>query len=427
MLNRQLHPDYKAIEQINIPVPEKVALDNHLKTFLFNAGTQDVLKIDLSFEAGSWHQEKPLVASLVNEMLTEGSKNYTSQQIAEKLDFYGAFIHPSPTKDFGSITLYTLSKHLPETIRVFEDVIKNPLFPEKDLRIHLNKRKQQFLIELEKVTNIARREFNEQLFGSQHPYGRKSEASDYDQLERQDLINFHKKYYHPANCKLIVSGKTDERIIKIINKHLGNNDWQNQQALNSLEYPIPDSPKLVSIVEKEHVTQSAIRLGKITINKDHPDFHKLKITNTILGGYFGSRLMKKIREEKGYTYGIGSNIVTMKNAAFLIIVSEVGKDVTRNAIDDIMNEINILRNSYVSADEMALVKNYMLGSLLRAFDGAFEISSTYRSLIDFDLDENYLHEAIRTIKTISPEEIHQMANQYINEESLIKTVAGKYN
>ena len=426
-LNRNIHPDFKSIEHVNIPVPEIITLDNGINAYLFNAGTQDVLKIDVIFEAGSWFQSKPLIAFVVNEMLTEGTVNYTSQEIAEKLDFYGAFIHPSPSKDFGNITLYTLKKHLPETIKVFEDVIKHPVFPEKDLSIYLNKRKQQFQIELEKVTNIARREFNEQLFGTEHPYGRKVEILDYNNLERNDLVSFHEKFYHSGNCKIVVSGKIDKQVTDIINKHLGDKNWKQAHIQHSLQHDISEPIKPISVIEKENVTQSAIRLGKVIINKDHPDFHKLKVVNTLLGGFFGSRLMKKIREEKGYTYGIGSVLITMKHAAYMAIMSEVGKDVTKDAIKDILHEIKILRTTLVTHDELNLVKNYMLGDLLRAFDGAFEISSAYRSIIDFGLDHHYLNQAIDTIKSISPEEIKQIATKYINEESLIQTIAGKYN
>ena len=426
-LNRKIQPNFKVIEEINIPVPEIKKLDNGIKTHLFNIGTQDVLKIDVIFNAGSWHQNKPLISTVVNEMLIEGTKNYTSHEIAEKLDFYGAFIQPEPTKDFSSVTLYTLNKYLPETIKILEDIIKNPIFPDKELTTFLNKRKQQFLIELEKVTNIARREFNEQLFGENHPYGKKVNVNDYDSVTNEDLILFHENYYHPGNCKIIVSGKINENVFHLINTHLGNNDWKQKELIVEKKYLVPEVSKPFSFIKKENVTQSAIRIGKLTINKDHPDFHKLKVAVTILGGFFGSRLMKKIREEKGYTYGISSILVSMKHAGYLVILSEVGKDVAKLAIDEVINELKILKTELVSDDELSLVKNYMLGDLMRAFDGAFEISSAYRSLIDFDLDHNYLLDAIKTIKSITSEEIKSIVNKYLDDESLVKTIAGKYD
>ncbi len=426
-LNRKQQPEFKNIENINIPVPEKINLDNGIETYIINAGTQEIIKIDIIFNAGSWYQEKPLIATIVNEMLIEGTKSLTSQQIAEKLDYYGAFIHPNPTKDFGNITLYTLKKYLPETIKILNDIIKHPIFPEYELKTFLSKRKQQFQIELEKVTNIARREFNEQLFGENHPYGKKTELKDYDLVNRKDVIQFHKRLYHSENCKIIMSGKIDDSDIKLLNQYLGNKDWSIKTEAKSLNFGITSQPKMESFVEKENVTQSAIRLGGIIINKDHPDYHKLNVVNTILGGYFGSRLMKTIREEKGYTYGISSVLVSLKHAGYLVILSEVGANVAKNAITDVITEIKKLREEQVSQKELDLVKNYMLGDMLRSFDGPFEISASFINIMDLGLDTNYYDKAIEAIRTITPDEIILIANKYLQEDTLIKTIAGKYN
>lgn len=427
ILNRKQHPEFKNIENINIPVPVKINLDNGIETYVINTGTQDVIKIDVTFNAGSWYQEKPLIATIVNEMLIEGTKESTSQQIAEKVDYFGAFIHTQPSKDFGNITLYSLKKYLPETIKIFEDIIINPVFPEHELKTYLNKRKQQFQVDLEKVTNIARQEFNEQLFGKDHPYGIKTKIDDYNIVNQADVIQFHKDYYHSGNCKIILSGKIEKADIELLNKHLGNNNWSNNTPIKSKEIDTHYQVKTESFIEKIDVTQSAIRLGKILIKNGHPDYHKLNVVNTILGGYFGSRLMKTIREEKGYTYGINSVLVSLKNAGFLVILSEVAADVTKNAIADILTEIKKLREEKVSQQELDLVRNYMLGDLLRSFDGPFEISSSFKNIIDFELNSDYYNQAVHAIKTITPNEIIDLTNKYLQEDTLIRTIAGKYN
>ncbi|MCB2195067.1 MAG: insulinase family protein [Bacteroidetes bacterium] len=426
-LNRTYQPDFKTIDHIDIPIPEKIILANGIETFLIEAGTQDVIKIDIFFNAGSWYQPKPVIASTVNEMLIEGTRNLTSKQIAEKLDFYGAFIHAQPTKDFGNVSLYTLKKYLPETIKILDDIIKNPTFPEDELSIFLNKRKQKFQIEIEKVSHIARREFNEQLFGKNHPYGIKADLNDYDNISRQDIVNFHSAYYCANNCKIIISGKVDDSVNDLVNQHFGSNDWKNDSLNISKKCTIESPTKLESFIPKEDVTQSAIRLGKVTINKDHPDFHKLEIVNTILGGYFGSRLMKTIREEKGYTYGINSVLVSFKHAGYFVILSEVGADVAKAAIEDSQKEIKRLREETISRDELALVKNYMLGDLLRSLNGAFEIASSFKSLIEHSLNLNFFNKQMETIQSITPDEIRKIADKYLHEDTLVKTIAGKYN
>jgi len=425
-INRKLQPTYQNIEQIHIINPTSVTLDNDISAHFIHAGTQEIIKIDIIFEAGSWYQPKPPIASANNEMLMEGSKNLSSQQIAEKLDYYGAFIQPQPTKDFASLSLFTLKKYLPETIKILEDIVKYPSFPQHELTNFINKKKQLFIIEMEKVSNLARRAFNEQLFGAEHPYGKRVQLKDYELLKRQDLLDFHQNHYQPKNTKIIVTGKTDDAVIKIINEHFGNLNWKNNnttEARKNLSSPDITRKK---VIEKKNAKQSAVRTGIKMPVQSHPDFLKLNILNTILGGYFGSRLMKNIREEKGYTYGIGSALISLKNAGLLIIVSEVGADYAKETLSEIFKEINRLKEEKISKEELTLVKNYMMGDFLRSFDGPFALSESYRSIIDFDLTPDFFNQGIKAIKTITPEEILQLANQYLVEENFVTTIAGKY-
>ena len=426
-INRTIQPPFQSIDSIKLIEPEKIILNNAIPLYNINTGTQDVLKIDLSFDAGSWFQEKPLISNTVNEMLAEGTSHLTSMEIAEKLDYYGAFIQSNPSKDFAGMTLFTLKKYMPETINILEDIIKNPVFPEHELRTYISKRRQSFQIEMEKVSNLARRKFNEQLFGKDHPYGKNPNLDDHDKITRADLIDFHEKYFHAANCRIMVSGKTDQETIAQVNARFGNTDWVNKTKPGIISTSINETIEKDAFIKKEDVTQSAIRIGKQTINKHHPDYPKLEVVNTILGGYFGSRLMKTIREEKGYTYGISSFLVSLKNAGFFVIASEVGADSARSAIEDILNEIRKLREEKVSPEELKLVKNFMIGDMMRSFDGPFELAQSYQSIIDLGIDNAFFNRTIDAIKTITPEEIIQLANTYLNEKSMVKTIVGKFD
>ncbi|MGM0504169.1 MAG: M16 family metallopeptidase [Bacteroidota bacterium] len=426
ILNRKIQPAYQDIQEINIINPTKVKLENNVIAHFIDAGTQEIVKIDIIFEAGSWFQPSPPIASATIEMLMEGTSTFSSQQIAEKLDYYGAFIQPQPTKDFASLSLFTLKKYLPQTITILEDIVKNPSFPQHELTNFMNKKKQQFIIEMEKVSNLARRTFNEQIFGTNHPYGKNVQLEDYDSLTREALFDFHKKHYTPQHGKIIVTGKIDDAVIETIHQHFGNKDWG---TTRKIEYPQQVSRDEIikeKIIEKENAKQSAVRMGIRMPTQTHPDFIKLTILNTILGGYFGSRLMKNIREEKGYTYGIGSLLLSLKHEGLLLIVSEVGANYAKETVNEIIKEINRLKEEKISNEELTLVKNYMMGDFLRSFDGPFALSESYRSIIDFDLTPDFFNRGIKAIKTITPEEILQLANQYLVEENFVTTIAGKY-
>jgi len=425
-IDRSQQPEINTIRDINIPTAHQFSLSNGLPVYSIESGTEEIVKVDLLIRAGSWFQPKPLVAAATGEMLTEGSQNYTSEEIAGQLDYYGAFLKSTADKDIATLSLLTLKKYVREALAILADVLKNPTFPEKELNTYLNNKKQQFLLEHSRVNTLSRVKFNEALFGSHHPYGKITKEDDHDQITVDDLRNFHQKFYTPARTELLLTGHIDESVHQSIEEFLGGNDWQKEWA----EKKTPDFRPFTStekevFTPREDALQSALRVGKILFNKRHPDFPGMQVVNTILGGYFGSRLMKKIREEKGYTYGIYSMMIPLVNEGYLSIASEVGTDVCRQALDDIYGEIRKLRNEKVDQQELDMVKNYMMGQLLRTFDGPLPTASTWFSLLEMGLQEDYYKRMVYTINNITADDVRELANKYLDEQTMIQSVAGK--
>jgi len=308
---------------------------------------------------------------------------------------------------------------------VVEDIIKNATFPENELEVFKNKHKQLFLVEQSKVRNIARFIHSRMLFGNQHPYGYLVTPEDFDKLTRDLLIRFYKQRYQASNCRIIASGKVDDKTIQLIEKHFGVDNW-NYYENKAFPYfqPVTEEERQIH-VDKPDAVQSAIRIGKIMFNKLHPDFVGLSVLNCVLGGYFGSRLMKRIREEKGYTYGINSLLVEFRNSGYFTIVSELGSDVTAPALDDIYSEISRLRNELIPPEELLRVKNYMLGDIVRMFDGSFARAESLISLLEYDLEYDYFYSMVNHIKSITSNELQALAMQYLDPESLYQVVVGK--
>ncbi|MCD4664305.1 MAG: insulinase family protein [Bacteroidales bacterium] len=424
-LDRKIQPEVNLIKKIDFFQPEKITLDNGIQAYLINTGTQDVTKIEFLFNAGSWHQEKLLVAKFTNKLMKEGTENYSSKQIAEKIDYYGAHLETSANKDMAGISLYSLNKHLESTLPIFKEIITYPVFPENELDIYIQNRKQEFTINNEKVKYVARRKFNELIFGKNHPYGRLFTHDDFNKIKKNDLVNFHKNYYSLSNCKIIVAGKLRAGMADLLNNHFGRINNGIHKLNNKTNSAIKSNNNRIVHLKKHNAIQSAIRIGKTLFNKKHPDYLGLKVLNTVLGGYFGSRLMTNIREEKGYTYGIGSAIVSLQNSGYFFISSEVGADVTQNAIDEIYHEIQVLKEEKVPVKEIDLVRNYMLGSILRSNDGAFAISESFKDLIEYELDYDYYKNFIEIIKSISTEELRSLAQKYFKVESLFEMKVGR--
>jgi len=424
-MDRTQAPAYKEIENIRFIEPQLKTLDNGLELIVFKTGSQEIVKIELVFDAGIIKQTKNLVASTINSMLQEGSKNFSAEEIAEQLDFYGSHLSLSIDKDFAKITFFSLDKHLEKGLKILIDIIQNPTFPQEKIDRYLSKRLQSFKLDMEKVKDLASRKFTQELFGKDHPYGSVAEESDFSNIKRNDLTEFFTTYYQPNNCKIVIAGQFSDSILETIESTFSS--WKNSEKniTPNKSFVAPQLEQLDFLIEKKDAMQSGLRLGKILFNRTHEDYAKMQVVNTLLGGYFGSRLMKNIREDKGYTYGIGSALISQKETGYLTIVSEVNATVSKETIVEIKKEIQILQTELVGEEELSKVKSYMLGRLLRAVDGPFSLSETYMNVYLYGMGWDYYKNYIKTIREISSEEIMELANRYLQEDSLIKVIAGK--
>ena len=423
MLNRTIQPIVNPIEHIDRIKAEKRLLSNGLPVYFVNAGTQDVVKIDFVFEAGTWFQPANLVSSICNSMLEEGSENFTAAEIAEKFDFYGAYIQLTVDQNQGFVNVVSLGKHVPAILEVMEDMIKRSVFPEYELEVLIAKNKQKWLLENEKVRTLCQKKFTQVIFGDSHPYAINNKLDDFDRITRDDLVKFYKSYYHSGNCHIIASGQIDESVLQMLDNRFGGNDW-NKPSVAVPSYEIQSDPQKFHFVEKPNGIQSAIRVGKFWVSKNHPDYHALSILVTIMGGYFGSRLMTNIREEKGYTYGIGSFVLTFKNASYLVISTEVGNEYIEPTLREIAFEMKRLQTEPVSENELETVRSYLLGEFLRDFDGPFALAGSFKAINDFGLDYSFYDNYLHILRNITSEELMVLAQRYLNPDDCYTVVAG---
>ncbi|NWJ52138.1 MAG: insulinase family protein [Bacteroidetes bacterium] len=429
MINRKkqpkifdIAPDRGVVELI---APKTYLLDNGIKVFTINAGTQDLCRLEFIFDAGTWYQKGAFVAMSANDLMKEGSFNMTARQIADELDFYGAYHEASTEKDSAYQALYSLNKHLPATLKVMEEIIKKPKYDQQEVDIYLKKKHQGLLVNMEKVNYLARIHFGELLYGSTHPYGRWASPADVQGVSRDEIIAFHKTYYRSSNCYIIASGMIGDEVIDLLNQYFGGDDWSGPAIINNTKFEEKAVTELIRTVEKPDALQTALRVGKVLFNRTHNDFAGMHVLNTILGGYFGSRLMTNIREDKGYTYGIGSGLISLKHSGFFYISSEVGNAFADRAMDEIFNEINLLRNEPVSNEELSLVRNYLGGTFLRSVDGAFSLAERFKEMHEHDLTIDYYFNLLDKIQTITSDEIMELANRYLSVDSLYQLKVGK--
>jgi zinc protease len=425
-LNRKIHPAFNSIDEISLAAPKEAILDNGIKVFSIHAGTQDILKIEFVFEAGTWYQDKKLQAFSTLNMLTEGTSKHTAAELAEIFDFYGAYVETESERDYTYVSLYTLNKNLENLLPFFAEMIRDSVFPEKELSVFLTNTRQEQMFSMQKVNYTARVKFAEQLYGPAHPYGQSPLMEDYDRIGTADLRSFYRKFYIAENARIITSGKIPENLYDKLNRYFGDPSFCGKTKKEEITHQIISSADKKRVYPKEKALQSGIRIGKILFPRNHPDYIGMAVLSTILGGYFGSRLMSNIREDKGYTYGIGSGIISFRHSGFFYITSDVGADVREKAVSEVYKEIGRLCSEPVPEEELNLVRSYMIGAFMRNIDGPFAIAERFLSTLDYNLDfKEYYNRYLKTIRTISSDNIKRLAIKYLNQDSFFEAIAGK--
>ncbi len=425
-IDRSKLPPHGSPVHLAFEEPQKEVLDNGLEVFLIDAGIENVLRLDIVINAGSIFQDKKLTAASVGKLLKEGTRAYNSSKIAALIDYYGAYLDVSVTKDTSTITLYLLSKHLKHLIPVIGRLLMEATFPEEELKIHVDRQRQEYLINSEKVRYKAMLEFNKLVFGEGSAYGQVLELGDFDLIERNDLLHFYKRLYHPSNAYLVVSGKITNKIVGLLNQYIGKT-WQREKSSG---YQVPEQGIIgirEKFIEKPDAMQSAIRIGRPIFSKQHPDYNKFLLLNTILGGYFGSRLMSNLREDKGCTYGVHSFVTNYKHAGFFSVSTEVNAQATEIALKEIMFELNRLQTEKIGEDELSRVKNYIYGTFLRTFDGPFALAERFKSAKDIGEGFLFYKKSLDEILKVTPKELLETAGTYLSSEEMITLVVGKVN
>jgi zinc protease len=424
-LNRKQAPSFKTIDKIPVQQAESHTLKNGIKVYTINSGSQELTKIEFLFKAGMYFQPKPLIASATNNLMETGTIKYTANQISDGIDFYGSFFECAVDQDYSSFSLFSLNKYIDESLHFVEEILKNPIFPKDEFDLYFLNKKQKHLVNSQKVSVLARRRFAELVFGEKHPYGIDVKPENFDTISIDEIKNFYKNYYHSANCTIVASGKLPDNLIEILNKYFGNESWGSGNNIVTPNVTINSTTQTKHFVEKPDAIQSAIRVGRIMFNKKHEDYFKFQVLNTILGGYFGSRLMANIREDKGYTYGIGSGLASLVNAGYFFISTEVGVEVTNETLKEIYKEIKLLRDELVDENELEIVRNYVLGQFLRSVDGPYSLADKFKAIWEFGLNYDYFDKYFTAVKSVTPQELKELANTYLQEKDLIELVVGK--
>ncbi|MDX1940433.1 MAG: pitrilysin family protein [Saprospiraceae bacterium] len=423
MLNRTQQPLIRAIDKLVLPPVQTLSLDNGIPVYVVNMGTQEVLKLEIIFFAGRPFEHKKLVGRATAAMLKEGSKSYDSAAIAEQFDFYGSSFRAPFNIDTAVVELYSLNKYFDNVLPIVADILAEPSFPQKELDTYIHVNQQNLQIDLTKNDTIAYRTVTELIFGAEHPYGYNSFPATYGDLKREDLVEHYKRCFNSSNCAIVISGKVNDKILRSLNHYIGQSiaGGQKQEA----NFQRQSSPQRNIRIQNPDTVQMAIRVGREMFNRQHPDYPGMYVLNTLIGGYFSSRLMENIREDKGYTYNIYSVLDTMNYDGCFYIGTEVGNQFTLQTLDEIYREMEILRNELVEEEEFEMLYNYILGGFLNMLDGPFNVSDIVKTTVSEGLPITYFNELVQTIQAITSEDILALSQKYLNPNDYWEVIVGE--
>ncbi|NCX94813.1 MAG: insulinase family protein [Chitinophagia bacterium] len=423
-LDRTIAPPIHDALSFNFHLPplSHAALSNGANLYWLRAGVQEVAAIDWVFPAGIWYEAHSSIANAVAGLLKSGTTNRTAAQINEELEYYGAQLNIGAGDDNTTVSLFCLSKHLLKLLPLVQEILQEATFPASELEIYKKNATQKLQVKLRDCDFVANRHIDALLFGNNHSYGSYSTVESIQALER-DLVNAHyEAYFQPQLAQIFMGGFITDEHVKAVSELFGKLACSNAM-LSPKAYPFTTAPeRQTNIAHDATGVQGAIRIGRLFPNRQHPDYTPMVVLNTLFGGYFGSRLMSNIREDKGYTYGIYSSISPRKHGGSMIIHTETGRDVVQNAVAEIYKEMEHLLSEPIAEEELLLVKNYLLGNLLGDLDGPFSILNRWKSLILNGFDVAKFNQNVDTYKNVTTDTLQALAQKYFNPNDFIELV-----
>jgi predicted Zn-dependent peptidase len=424
MLDRTIPPEIKDAVDFNVQLKqtENYILDNGVPVYSINAGAQELTMIELIFYAGNWYEEQNIVAATTNYLLKNGTSKKSAFEINEHFEYYGAYLNRNCYNEVANLTLHCLNKHLKDVLPVVSELITDSVFTEEEISIYKQNQIQRLKVSLKKCEFVANRFIDEYLYGFDHPYGRYTSIPDFQALHREQILKFFKDYYVNGKCIILAAGKLPSDIFSQLNAVFGQLTI-NKNSIGGKNFSVaPSAQKKQRIINDANGVQGAIRIARPFPNRRHPDFMKVQVLNNLFGGFFGSRLMSNIREDKGYTYGIHSYFENHIHDSAWMVSTEAGRDVCEATISEVYKEMEMLKSEPADEEELLLVRNYMIGTILGDLDGPFQIINRWKNYVLNDLDESYFYNSINTIKTISAEEIQQLAQKYLEPQEFYELV-----
>jgi len=415
MLDRRQAPQIHQISNVSLPEIESYPLSAGKRLYIHREKNTQAFKIEILCNAGNISATGAAQVQLGLKMLNEGTTNKSGHQVSEHIDSLGSFLEITPGFDNSSISIYGLKKYFTENLRILSEILYKPSFNQAAFDSLKTREKNKLKMNLEKGSYLSSVNLRKALFGD-HPYGFTQSIDQIDRLRIDEIVRFHQNI---KSFDIYLAGDFPDHAVSLIRDLFAENLEAAEAQFDRTQ------PEAIDIeVRDSKYIQSSIKLGRRLFNRSHPDYFKFIVTNELFGGFFGSRLMKNIREDKGYTYGIYSSLYPLKYGAYFLISTDVKGENEADTLSEIKKEIELLRTRPVSDNELEVVKNYMVGTFVNSFSSPFASITKFKTLNTQSIDFSFYSSYIENIRLISVEDILNTSIQYLDFDDLTRSIVG---
>ncbi len=424
MIDRSKPPVLAQFTDVHLDFPVCQTLSCGIPIWVIEGGDQDVCQISVYVSGGTMHESQPLVSLVTAQMVLEGTESFSSHDIAEQLDYYGAWKSAQNHDTMSQLTLSAMTEYYDRLLPIVVDAMGHATMPEEELDVYRRRYAASYATMRRRVKYLAGVELRRLYYGNDHPLVADVQPEQLLHMTRSDLWQFYTRFYHPSNCRLILAGRVTDQMLKATDQIFS--QWIDSHDIKAdpVDWTFSPSQQMLSVVDCPGSVQAAVAMSIQAVGRSHPDYLALRVLCTVLGGYFGSRLMSNIRENKGYTYGISAFLSGREHDGFVGVSTECDIHYTWQVVDEVKREMQRLRDELVSEAELAMVRQYMLSDQVKTLDTPFALASYVASTWLYGVYPEYFNRQIDTILHITPERLQQVAVRYLNLDRLRVVIAG---
>lgn len=424
-INRAIPPAIRPIEPFSLQTPRRETLGNGIPAYFFDNPHLDLIHLLLQVRTGSLYQPEKHVCNFAFSLLKESSPHYSPQEVSEKMDYYGTNVSVNVGMDCVQILISVPKNNMADILPVVSGFLVSPEYRPDNLRIMQDKEIKNLAYNEHKTDYCSWRIMWKEMLGDTFPaVSQFASIETLNALTTSKLKKFHQQCFCAENVTLFVTGNTDPQIEDLIRKA-----WEpiphGTPSPQLPELPALKEPGRLICQEMPDCLQSSIVLCCLSMGYNDKERTAFSVLNTLTGGYFSSRLMQNLRERQGLTYGVVSSNTFFGNQSVFSISSDVNADRTQEAIDACFEELQRLQNEPVCNDELQVVKNYMAGQQLRSADTSVNAMQKFAYWRRFGLDETEMFRYLTDIKSITAEEIQNLAKTHFEYNNFTQITVGK--